>query len=101
TDQRGQPRVVGAFADLGAVEGVFNQNYPLVNVTKLGGGSVQFAFTNLSGPSYRVLASTNVAAPINTWSNLGVPTESPAGTFQFTDLQAPNYPSRFYRVTTP
>ena len=101
TDQRGQPRVVVAFADLGAVEGVFNQNYPLVNVTKLGGGSVQFAFTNLSGPSYRVLASTNVAAPINTWSNLGVPTESPAGTFQFTDLQAPNYPSRFYRVTTP
>ncbi len=101
TDQRGLPRILGAFADLGAVEGVFNPNFPLVNVTQLGSGNVQFAFTNLSGPSYRVLASTNVAAPINTWSNLGAPTESPAGVFTFTDLQAPNYPSRFYRVTTP
>jgi hypothetical protein len=101
TDQRGQPRIVGAFADLGAVEGTFNPNYPLVNFTKLGSGNVQFAFTNLSGPSYRVLASTNVAAPLNTWINLGAPTESPAGTFTFADLGATNYPSRFYRVTTP
>lgn len=101
TDQRGQPRILGAFADLGAVEGVFNPNYPLMNVTKFGNGNVQFAFTNLSGPSYRVLASANAAAPLNTWSNLGVPTESPAGTFTFTDLQATNYPQRFYRVTTP
>jgi hypothetical protein len=101
TDQRRLPRIVGAFADLGAVEGVFNQNYPLVNVTQLGSGNVQFAFTNLSGPSYRVLASTNVAAPLNMWSNLGAPLESPAGTFTFTDLGATNYPSRFYRVTTP
>jgi hypothetical protein len=101
TDQRGQPRIVGAFADLGAVEGVFDPNYPLVNVTQLGNGNVQFAFTNLSGPSYRVLASTNVAAPLNTWTSLGAPTESPAGTFNFTDTQATNYPLRFYRVTTP
>lgn len=101
TDQRGQPRIVGAFADIGAVEGVFDPNFPLVNVTQLGSGNVQFGFTNLSGPTYRVLASTNVAAPINTWSNLGAPIEAPAGTFTFTDLGATNYPQRFYRVTTP
>ena len=101
TDQRGLPRIIGAFADLGAVEGVFNLNYPLVNFTRLGSGNVQFAFTNLSGPSYRVLASTNVAAPLNTWSNLGTPLESPSGTFTFTDLQATNYPHRFYKVQAP
>lgn len=101
TDQRGKPRIVGAFADIGAVEGAFDPNYPIVNFTRLGTGNVGFNFTNLSGPSYRVLASTNVAAPINTWSNLGAPTEAPAGTFTFTDLQATNYPQRFYRVTTP
>ncbi len=101
TDQRGEPRLLGAHVEIGAVEGVFDPNYPLVNVTKLGNGNVQFAFTNLSGPSYRVLASTNVAAPLNTWSNLGAPTEAPAGTFTFTDLQATNYPQRFYRVTMP
>jgi len=99
TDQRGQPRIGGAFADLGAVEGVFDSNFPLVNVTQLGSGNVQFSFNNLSGPSYTLLASTNVAAPLNTWSNLGAPTEAPAGTFTFTDLQVTNYPSRFYRVT--
>ena len=101
TDQRGLPRIVGAFADLGAVEGVFDPNFPLVNFTKLGNGNVQFAFTNLSGPSYRVLASTNVAAPIASWQNLGVPVETPAGVFTFTDLQATNYPQRFYRVQGP
>ena len=101
TDQRGQTRLLGAHVDIGAVEGGFSTNFPLVNVTKLGSGNVQFAFTNLSGPSYRVLASTNVAAPINTWSNLGAPTESPAGVFTFVDPHATNYPSRFYRVTTP
>jgi hypothetical protein len=101
TDQRGNPRIIGAFADLGAVEGAFNPDFPLINVTKLGSGNVQFGFSNLSGPSYIVLASTNVTAPLNTWSNLGAPVESPAGTFQFTDLQATNYPQRFYRVSMP
>jgi hypothetical protein len=101
TDQRGRPRIIGAYADIGAVEGVFNPDFPLVNVTKLSSGNVRFAFANLSGPTFRVLASTNVAALLNTWSNLGAPVESPAGTFQFTDLQATNYPQRFYRVTTP
>jgi hypothetical protein len=50
-----------------------------------------------------VLASTNTAAPVNTWTNLGTDTEVPAGSglFQFTDHQAPNYPQRFYRVSSP
>jgi hypothetical protein len=101
TDQRGKPRIVGAYADIGAVEGVFNPVFPLVNVMKLGSGNVRFRFTNLSGPSYTVLATTNLAAPLNTWSNLGTPTESPAGTFTFTDLQATNNPQRFYHVRGP
>jgi hypothetical protein len=69
----------------------------------LGGGSFQFGFINGSGPSYSVLASTNVAGTMNTWSNLGAATEVPAGSglFQFTDHQAPNYPQRFYRVSSP
>jgi hypothetical protein len=101
TDQRGEPRVLGAFAELGAVEGVFNPSFLLVNITKLGNGDVQFAFTNLSGPNYTVLASTNVAAPLNTWSRLGPAVEAPPGTFHFTDVQATNYPQRFYHVQWP
>jgi len=100
-DQRGQPRIVNGIVDAGAVEGVFNPAFPLTGVTQLGDRSFQFGFTNLSGPSYTVRASTNVASSINTWSDLGAQVESPAGTFQFTDPQAPNYPQRFYRVSTP
>jgi hypothetical protein len=50
-----------------------------------------------------VLAGTNLAATANTWTNLGAATEMPAGSglFQFTDHQAPNYPQRFYRVSSP
>jgi hypothetical protein len=97
-DQRGKPRIIGAYADIGAVEGVFNPAFPLVNVTALGNGNVQFSFNNLSGLSFTVLASTNVAAPLNTWVNLGPAVEAPPGTFHFTDLQATNYPYRFYQV---
>ena len=66
-------------------------------------GSFKFSFSNPSGSSYRVIASTNPVAPLNTWSNLGAATETPSGSgqFQFTDHQAMNYPKRFYRVTSP
>ncbi len=50
-----------------------------------------------------VFASTNVAAPFNTWSNLGPAVESPAssGQYQFTDPQATNKAAKFYRVRSP
>jgi hypothetical protein len=49
----------------------------------LGGGSFQFGFINASGPSYSVLASTNLAATANTWTNLGAATEVPTGSGLF------------------
>jgi hypothetical protein len=95
------PRVVGTYAEIGAVEGVPDPASPLVNVTKLGNGNVQFSFNNLSGLSFTVLASTNVAASLNTWVNLGPAVEAPPGTFHFTDTQTTNYPLRFYQVRSP
>jgi N-acetylneuraminic acid mutarotase len=74
-------------------------NNPII----LGDGSFQFGFINASGPSYSVLASPDAGAPMNSWLNLGAATEMPVGSglFQFTDPQAPNYPQRFYRVSSP
>jgi len=76
---------------------------PIISPLRLGDGSFQFSFSNPSGPSYHILASTNPAAPLNTWSNLGTATETSPGSgqFQFTDHQATNYPKRFYHVTSP
>lgn len=64
---------------------------------------IAFQITNGNGASFSVLASTNMASPMNTWSNLGPAMEVPSGSgqFQFTDPQVTNNPQRFYRVTTP
>ena len=74
-------------------------NHPII----LGDGSFQFGFINASGPSYSVLASPDAGAPMNSWLNLGPATETALGSglFRFTDPQAPDYPQRFYRVTSP
>jgi len=76
---------------------------PILSPMRLGDGSFQFRFSNPSGESYHILASPNFTAPLNAWSNLGVATETSPGSgqFQFTDLQATNYPHRFYRVSWP
>lgn len=105
TDQRGFTRVSGAFADIGAVEGVFNPAGPGVStgVGHLGDGSFRFGFTNYSGMPYAVLTSTNMASPLNLWSNLGTAVETPPGSgqYQFTDPQATAYSQRFYQVRSP
>ena len=82
---------------------LYNPGVSLPNPVKLGDGSFQFGFINGSGPIYSVLASTNLSATVNAWTNLGAATEMPVGSglFQFTDHQAPNYPQRFYRVSSP
>jgi len=103
-DQRGFPRVSGLAPDLGAVEvQVASQPPVLTGASRPGNGPMQFQFTNLMGGSFTVFASTNVASPFITWSNLGPAVESPAGSgqFQFTDPQAANNPRRFYRVHSP
>jgi alpha-tubulin suppressor-like RCC1 family protein len=105
TDQRGFPRPLGLAPDIGAVEGIYTTNGPgkLTGMTRLGNGSTRFTFTNYTDTSYTVLASTNVALPITTWTNIGPAVESPAGSghFQFTDPQGTNNPQRFYRVSSP
>ncbi len=75
----------------------------LTSWSVLANGSFTLAFTNYTGLNFTVLGSTNLALPINSWSNLGTAVESPAGSgqFQFTDPQAANNIQRYYRVRTP
>ena len=74
---------------------------PRLTGAALAGGGVQFSFTNTPGVSYTVLVSTNLAAPMNGWTILGNPVESPAGHFQFTDTSGTGGAQQFYRVRSP
>jgi len=64
-------------------------------------GAFRFDFTNAPGASFTVLASTNPVLPVASWTALGNATEISSGQYQFTDLQAANYPQRYYRVSSP
>jgi hypothetical protein len=105
TDQRGYPRIVGLFADIGAVEGIYNPAGPgvLTVLTRPGNGTFVFGLTNLTDTSLTVLAATNLTTQTSNWTPIGLATENPVGSgnFQFTDPQASNSPQRFYRVRTP
>jgi large repetitive protein len=70
----------------------------LTDPRRLTNGAFQFAFTNSVGAIFSVLAATNPALPLTNWTALGGVAEVAPGQFQFTDPQATNTPSRFYRV---
>jgi photosystem II stability/assembly factor-like uncharacterized protein len=78
-------------------------SFSLHESMKLPGGSFRFSFTNLSGLSFTVLGTTNLALPWTNWNVLGSALESPAGSgnYQFTDFQATNNATGFYRVRSP
>jgi hypothetical protein len=102
TDQRGLPRVVNGTLDVGAVE-VQSTSVAPIQITRvelLNDGAFQLSFSNFTGASFEVLASTNVALPASNWPTIGPATETPPGSgqFQFTDSLVTNLPQRFYRV---
>jgi hypothetical protein len=63
-------------------------------------GNMQLTISGPVGSGYSVHASTNVALPLGSWSLLssGTITVSP---FNYEDLNATNFPQRFYRISIP
>jgi hypothetical protein len=82
---------------------IANNPSVLTGLSPFTNGAFGFSFTNVSGASFTVLASTNIALPLAQWSNLGLAMESPAGSgqYQFTEPQATNSVQCFYRVSSP
>ena len=73
----------------------------LFGSTILPNGDFKFWFTNTPGQTFSVLAATNVAQPLNTWTAVGAASEVLAGQYEYTDPQTLSYPARFYRVLSP
>ncbi len=63
-------------------------------------GNFQFSGTGPGTAAYRILATTNVALPLTNWVQISSGNFI-GGAFSFTDLNATNYPRRFYSVVTP
>jgi len=64
-------------------------------------GALQVTFTNASGASFSVLATTNVALPLSNWTVIGGAVQVSSGRYQFTDASATNYAQRYYSVRGP
>jgi hypothetical protein len=69
-------------------------NAPIV----LNDGTRQLTFTNESAASFDVLAATNAASPLSSWSLLGTATPLSNGVYRFLDSGQPAFPQRFYRL---
>lgn len=69
---------------------------PKLAGTKLANGNFELNFTNVTGLGFTVWASTNILSSATNWVNLGTPTETAVGKYQFIDATANK--TRFYRV---
>src|SRR5665213_1991617 len=69
----------------------------ITTLKTLANRSQHLSFGGQAGFGYTVWASTNLVH----WTALGVPNESGAETFQFTDLSATNLRCRLYRLSRP
>ena len=80
-----------------------NGGLPVVmqNITRAASGAFQFSFTNTPSLNFGVLASTNLSIPIANWPEIAIISDSGIGQYQFSDIQATNYPSRFYVLNPP
>jgi hypothetical protein len=103
TDQRGYLRSSGGRADIGAfeVQVADPANPPRIAGVQVEGDALMFSFTNNPGLQFQVLASTNVALPLNQWVRIGPASEPWPGQYVYIDATATHYPRRFYKVVWP
>jgi hypothetical protein len=88
-------RVGNSWADVTTLQQSFVTT--LSNLEQLGDGRFRFSYTNSSGPSGSIYASTNLM----NWASIGSATQISPGLYQFTDNAATNHPRRFYQLRNP
>jgi len=72
----------------------------LTNPARRPDGNISFQIGGTLGQGYSVLASTNVASPLSSWTVIQSGS-LPAVPYLFSDLSATNYPRRFYVISSP
>ena len=69
-------------------------------ITTLPDGNKKVSFAGIPNYSYLVQAATNLAPPTN-WVTLVTTQAGSDGLWNYLDLDATNYPSRYYRSAMP
>jgi hypothetical protein len=62
---------------------------------------MQLSLSSVSGASFTVLSSTNLAMSLDNWTALGSMIEMSPGLYQFTDPQLSTNPQCYYRIRSP
>jgi Galactose oxidase, central domain len=80
-----------------------NGGLPVVmqSINRAASGAFQFSFTNTPSLNFGILATTNLTIPIANWPEIAIIYDSGIGQYQFSDIQATNYPQRFYELNPP
>ncbi len=68
------------------------------NIRVASGGLVISGSGGMSNAVYYVLSTTNLAAPLNSWTHIATNTFDASGNFNFTNAFNANAPRRFYRL---
>jgi autotransporter-associated beta strand protein len=74
-------------------------SHNITGITTNANGTVTVGFAGVPNETYIVQGATNVAAPV--WVSLSTNVAGTNGLWNFTDLDAPKFPSRFYRSMHP
>ncbi len=85
----------GSFSFVDADTPLWPRRFYRVGLPVIRGYAVRFS--GASNATYRVWASTNLVA----WEPLGTAIVTGDGWYQFLDLDATNWPQRFYRAVAP
>ena len=70
-----------------------------LSILKLSDGNMLLNCAGISNRIYWVQATTNLISPV--WTTLTTTNSDRDGLFSFIDMDATNYPVRFYRTAAP
>jgi autotransporter-associated beta strand protein len=83
----------------GILNVIAGPSQPVIGSTAISGGNFIFSGTNgPAGSNYVVLTSTNIAAPLSTWTPLATNTFDGTGTFQVTNALIANPSQHFFLI---
>lgn len=95
TDAFGATATATVHVDLGNTSGPTSN---LISVTPLPDGRRIVRGLGIPGRTLRIQATGSLSEPV-TWTEIGSVVIDPTGLFEFTDLDAPAFGTRFYRAT--